>query len=187
MEAHRIILRRPRRDDAEAVLRFGVSPEILRMYGGDPARPPANDSTRARRWVDALTAHPHAWAIEADGALAGQVRLDGVDEADRRARLAVGLLGEPLLGRGIGRAAIRLVLDHAFGPLALHRVDLRVLAFNERAIRCYRACGFVHEGTEREAALVAGERHDDWIMGILRHEHELEARPGRPAAGASRP
>ncbi len=86
----------------------------------------------------------------------------------------VGLLGDSLLGRGIGRAAIRKVLDYAFGSLGLHRVDLRVLSFNQRAIGCYLACGFVHEGTERESACIAGEWHDDWIMSILQHEHIAE-------------
>lgn len=171
MAGPEVALRRVREDDATAHRRFGVSPEIVRMYGGDPRSPPANDPERARRWLGGLAAHPHAWVIEAFGALAGQVRLDGADGPDRRARLAVGLLGEGLLGRGIGRAAIGLALDHAFGLLDLHRVDLRVLAFNRRAIRCHFACGFVHEGTEREAALVGRERHDDWIMGILRSEH----------------
>ena len=49
-----------------------------------------------------------------------------------------------------------LALDHAFGPLRLHRVSLRVLASNERAVKCYRACGFAEEGREREAALSTG-------------------------------
>ena len=31
----------------------------------------------------------------------------------------------------------------AFGILGLHRIDLRVLAYNTRAISCYRRCGFV--------------------------------------------
>jgi RimJ/RimL family protein N-acetyltransferase len=33
----------------------------------------------------------------------------------------------------------------------LHRVDLRVLAFNDGAIASYRKCGFVQEGCERES------------------------------------
>ena len=115
--------------------------------------------------------------IEENGRPIGEARLDGIDAADRRARPTIGLLADEHLGRGIGRAAVGRVLDHALGPLDLHRVDLRVLAFNRRAIRCCLVSGFVHEGTERESALVAGERHDDWIMGILRHEHE--ARPIR--------
>ncbi|MCY1382901.1 hypothetical protein D9M69_709710 [compost metagenome] len=61
-------------------------------------------------------------------------------------------------------------MGHAFGELALHRVSLRVLAFNERAIASYRKCGFSIEGREREAALVDGEWRDDIMMGILAHE-----------------
>ena len=49
-------------------------------------------------------------------------------------------------------------------------MDLRVLAINERAIACYRRCGFVEEGREREAARIGDEWHDDIIMGILAHD-----------------
>nr|WP_246252582.1 GNAT family protein [Sulfitobacter algicola] len=94
-----------------------------------------------------------------------------MNEADKRARLTIGLFGEAHLDRGIGREAICLTLDHAFGDMGLHRVDLRVLSYNQHAIRCYTSCGFVHEGTEREAAWVGGAWHDDWIMGILADEH----------------
>ncbi|WP_051928544.1 GNAT family N-acetyltransferase [Palleronia rufa] len=58
--------------------------------------------------------------------------------------------------------------------MALHRVDLRVRAFNARAIRCYLSCGFRHEGVGREAALIDGEGHDDWIMGVLDHKRLRE-------------
>jgi RimJ/RimL family protein N-acetyltransferase len=43
---------------------------------------------------------------------------------------------------------------------------------NERAIRCYRACGFVEEGRQRKAKWLAG-RYIDWVsMAILREEWE---------------
>ncbi|MNW10242.1 Spermidine N(1)-acetyltransferase [compost metagenome] len=61
-------------------------------------------------------------------------------------------------------------MAHAFGELGLHRVSLRVLAFNERAIASYRKSGFSIEGREREAALIDGAWHDDIMMGILAHE-----------------
>jgi RimJ/RimL family protein N-acetyltransferase len=124
----------------------------------------------AQVWFDRLSAHPHAWVIESDGALTGELRLDSLDTTDRHARLALGLFADSHLGRGIGRRAIAQALDHAFGPLGLHRVDLRVLAFNTRAIRCYTACGFRHEGTLRENAWIDGAWHDDLIMGLLAHD-----------------
>ena len=169
--AWEVRLREPVEADVETLMALADSPEIRGMYGGDPALVRPWTRERAEAWRDRLAARPCAWVIEAGGVAVGEARLDGIDASDGRARLAIGLLADEHLGRGIGRIAVGLVLDHAFGPLDLHRVDLRVLAFNRRAIRCYLACGFVHEGTEREAARVAGGWHDDWIMAILRHEH----------------
>ena len=150
---------------------LGRSPEIVRSFGGDPDGLPPYSEDEARRWVERNVAHPLAWAVEVDGRLLGEARLDGLDPHDRRARLATGLYDPAQLGRGFGREVIGLVLSHAFGSLGLHRVDLRVLAFNERAIRCYRACGFMEEGRERESARIGDRWHDDIIMGLLVHEH----------------
>ena len=126
----------------------------------------------AMRWFENITAHPHAWVVEHGGRLLGDIRLhlDALSQQDARARLAVGFYDPNKLGKGLGREAIRLALAHAFGTLGLHRVSLRVVAYNTRAVRCYAACGFVVEGREREAALVGGERHDDIMMGVLARE-----------------
>ena len=91
----------------------------------------------------------------------------------RKARLAIGLYAPQFLGRGLGAESLRLVLRHAFGTLGMHRVDLRVLDFNDRAIAAYRACGFVEEGRERESCWVEGRWHDDVIMGVLDREFAL--------------
>ncbi len=117
-------------------------------------------------------AHPLCWAVEVEGRLLGEARLDGLNLQDSRARLATGLYDVSQLGKGLGREMIRLVLSHAFETIGLHRVDLRVLAFNERAMRCYRACGFVEEGRERESARIGDVWHDDIIMGILSEEYQ---------------
>jgi len=47
---------------------------------------------------------------------------------------------------------------------------VRVLAFNERAIRCDQACGFAVEGRERQSCRIGEERFDDIIMGLLAPE-----------------
>jgi len=100
----------------------------------------------------------------------GQIRLHTVDQTDLSARLAVGILTEDQLGRGVGRRAIRLVLGYAFAGMGLNRVDLRVLDFNERAIRCYKACGFQVEGRARQSARIGDRFHDDVMMGVLAQE-----------------
>ena len=70
-------------------------------------------------------------------------------------------------GQGYGSEATRLMLDHAFGELGLHRVALFVFEFNERAIRTYRRCGFVIEGRSRESIFRDGRWWDELAMSVL--------------------
>ena len=166
----RLTLRPPRDGDAQGRLALGNSAEVMRMFGADPEAIPPLTLAASKAWVDRLAAHPHAWIVEHDGTLLSEIRLDGLDHHDRRARLAIGFFDESRLGQRLGREAVRLLLGYAFVALGLHRVSLRVVAYNERAIRCYRACGFREEGRERESAFVDGQWHDDVIMGVLAAE-----------------
>jgi RimJ/RimL family protein N-acetyltransferase len=121
--------------------------------------------------IAALAWHDGTACGGADGLCIGGISLHSIAEADRRARLAVGIFDRRFWSRGYGSEAIRLLLGHAFSTMGLHRVDLRVLAYNARAIRAYEKCGFIREGVERESALVDGVWHDDIIMSILEREY----------------
>jgi len=97
-------------------------------------------------------------------------------ESDKTDRLACGR--DPEFRRMVGGhpnvcPPLTLVLGYAFDVLHLHRVDLRMLAFNERAIACYEKCGFVKEGIEREGVFVGGEWQSDALMSILEQEYRL--------------
>lgn len=98
--------------------------------------------------ISCATLHPCQWVIEFAGRCIGEARLT-VDAKNRRARYAIGIFDTTKLGMGLGTEATRMVLRYAFEVLKLHRVDLRVLEYNRRAIRCYEKCGFVKEGVER--------------------------------------
>jgi [ribosomal protein S5]-alanine N-acetyltransferase len=54
---------------------------------------------------------------------------------------------------------------------------LHVIDDNERAITCYRRCGFVEEGRLRDSIEIAGRWHDDIVMAILADDFEA---PGHP-------
>ncbi|WP_296420521.1 GNAT family N-acetyltransferase [Pseudooctadecabacter sp.] len=163
-------LRAVQEADVTARLALGRSAEILRGYGVDASEMGPYTQSDAEAWVAAHIAKDHAFAIDHDGALTGVVFLHSFDDTDKRAIMAVGLLDEGKLGQGIGAAAIGLILTHAFTTLGLHRVSLRVLDDNARAIACYRKLGFVEEGRLRENAWVGGRWQDDIIMGILAQE-----------------
>jgi RimJ/RimL family protein N-acetyltransferase len=165
-----LTLRPPVPSDLDERLALGRSPEILRGFGAVSTDAPPLTRDEVVKWLDGLAASPTAWVIACKGRFLGEIRLRDVDLTDRRARLGIALYDPTLLGQGLGRAAIRLLFPYAFQKLQLHRLSLRVLADNLRAIACYKACGFVEEGRERESALVGGGWEDDLIMGCLAHE-----------------
>jgi RimJ/RimL family protein N-acetyltransferase len=147
---------------------FGVS------HAG--AKPMTMDAAEA--WALAHAANPYVWIIEVGGQLIGEIKLHSVNAQDRRASMAIAIYDAQQLGKGYGSEAIRLLLHHAFTELDLHRIGIRVLAYNERAIRAYLKCGFVVEGRERETAFVDGVWHDDLMMGILSRDFKGRGRSG---------
>ncbi|NNK15800.1 MAG: GNAT family N-acetyltransferase [Sulfitobacter sp.] len=164
-------LRAPRAEDAAARFKLGNTPEIHHMFGADPATVQPITKAHATSWLHAQEVEPLAWVIEYRKRLIGALRLHSLVPHDRRASLAIGILNPKLLGKGIGTGAMHLIVAHAFGPLGLHRLTLRVVEYNARAIAAYKKVGFVIEGREREAARVGNAWHDDVIMGLLASDY----------------
>ncbi len=170
LHTDRLTLRPASHADIGPRLDIGPEPdENIRLYGIDPKSVPPFTRQSAEQWVQSLVNHPYAWVIESTRLL-GSVRLDRVNLAERHASLAIGLLRADDLGVGFGTEAVSAVLRFAFTDLHLHRVAVRVLATNARAIHCYRKCGFQIEGRERETVCLDGQWQDDLIMGVLEGE-----------------
>lgn len=173
LTGERVILRPVCSEDALARQRYGWHARIERNYGRDVQTGPMTP-VQAQQWLEAVQSENSDtyWAIEFAGELVGVAFLHTLREVDRKARFAVGLFAPDHIGQGIGADSTRTVLRDAFGTLDLNRVDLRVLAFNEPAIRSYLRCGFVVEGRERESCLIDGQWYDDLIMGITKSDYE---------------
>jgi len=108
-------------------------------------------------------------AIEiATGAFVGEVVLNDLDPDNEVVGFRIGLAGPHVYGRGFGTEMTRLVLDHAFDAVGVHRVELEVYEHNPRARRVYEKCGFRVEGRRREALLWDGVRYDALLMAVLR-------------------
>ena len=83
------------------------------------------------------------------------------------------------MGQGLGQEATRLLVDYAFTYLNMNRISLRVLADDARAVGAYCKAGFREEGRLRQAALVAGDFHDELVMSVLRAEHSVATPLGK--------
>lgn len=127
------------------------------------------DPARQGEWLDSVRrdVSRRFFAIEADGDFAGTISLDRIDARNRSGELGNMLVDPGRQAKGHGREAVGQLLALAFGALGLERVELRVFADNEVAIRLYEACGFRREGVERGAVLRDGRRRDVLRMAFL--------------------
>ena len=174
LRGERVLLRGPRDSDIEDRLRHPIDPDEEDGYGSAWRREWDGRRSHTReRLAAARRPEPgeYRWAIGHDGRCIGGAGLR-VDAGQHRATYSVGLFVAELRGQGLGREVTRLVVAWGFGGLGLHRIELEVLAFNTRAIRCYLACGFRQEGVRREAELYPDGRKDLISMGLLRSEYE---------------
>ena len=107
----------------------------------------------------------------------GTVSLENINYINRSAKLGIFIGEEKHRGKGIGKEAIQLILDYGFHYLNLNSIQLSVFAFNERAIACYKKCGFKEVGRLREAYYLNGKYYDKILMDILKSEfHETYIR-----------
>jgi RimJ/RimL family protein N-acetyltransferase len=100
----------------------------------------------------------------------GEVVLNNIDYVNRNANIRIGIFEDKNFSRGYGSEALILMLNHAFGALNLHRIELGVFAFNARAIHVYEKLGFKHEGVMRDYLYFNYEYHDQILMSILADE-----------------
>ncbi|PLR65905.1 N-acetyltransferase [Bacillus sp. UMB0893] len=100
----------------------------------------------------------------------GDLALLDMDLLNRNASVRIALNDEKQRGRGLGTEAMKLILEHGFHNLGLHRIGLNVYHFNERAKRSYEKLGFKQEGVIRGDLFYEGEFHDNILMGVLAEE-----------------
>lgn len=161
------------RTDADLDLLFRLAADLDTWEERSPSGPaplsrPEFDAQLARRDAEGAP-ETVRFVIEADGEAVGGTSLFAFDALAHHAELGIGLAPEAR-GRGIGTAALELLVEFAFERRNLRRLHLEAIASNAAAIRSYEKVGFVVEGRQREHAWVRGRYEDVVRMGLLRSE-----------------
>lgn len=115
--------------------------------------------------------------------LVGTMGLHSHRDIYRSWELRIIIFEPSFVGKGVGSTAVRFLIDYAFSRLNAHRLWLGVNADNERAVRCYKSCGFKEEGRLRDEIFCFGKYHDAIRMSIL--EDEWHTPPASSAPGES--
>ncbi len=105
-----------------------------------------------------------------DGRKIGSVFLRDIDYHHKKAEYGIFIGDTEAQGHGYGTEAAKLILEYGFKELGLHKIMLRVLATNERAVRSYEKVGFRQEGYFKDDVFVDGKFEDVIFMAVLKSE-----------------
>jgi len=177
---HRVLLRLPHRRDLDefvalrAASRGHLEPwELVPPDGHDPW-----GAGEFSRYLEAVSSpHRRRWLVRRrdDGALLGACAITAIQRGVMQSATLDYWIGAPFTRRGYMGEALGHVLQQAFGPFELHRVEALVLPENEPSRRLLARRGFRLEGVSQRLVLLRGAWRDHERWALTREE--WEARP----------
>lgn len=167
--------------DSAVIARWTQDPVYLHLAGAEPVRPLAAGQVKKKLEAQAKEAQEgrrrfdFALRLKDDGRLIGSAALEGVEWSHGNAWLRLAL-GEPAdRGRGYGGEAVRLLLRYGFYELNLFRLTAECGQDNPGGLRFLERQGFTREVCRRQALYRAGQRWDEYRLGLLRAEWEARS------------
>jgi aminoglycoside 6'-N-acetyltransferase len=159
LQGERVTLRVIEEADLEPLAAIIREPGVAEWWG---------EAEEPERLRDNLRMDGDAWAIEADGELAGWLGFSEETEPEYRSvGLDISLSGR-FQGQGIGPDALRTAIRWFATERGHHRFTIDPAAHNERAVKAYTAVGFKPVGILRRAELGPdGDWHDGLLMDLL--------------------
>ncbi|MBM0257305.1 GNAT family N-acetyltransferase [Micromonospora sp. 4G55] len=169
IRTERLLLRRYRIDDVDALLAYYSDPLVARYIPWEPwSREFATTVVTRRLSSTGITGPESRLAVvaEHEGEVVGDVILWPADDT-----LSHGELGwafhPAVSGRGFATEAVRAVIDVAFAQCGMHRVIAHVDVRNEASARLCERVGMVREAHLRRDHWTKGEWTDTLIYGLL--------------------
>lgn len=105
-----------------------------------------------------------------NGEYAGHIHFNYIDE--RHGTFSIGLIvNAPYRGKGIGKSAMRLLLDYAFFERRLNKYNGHCMDINAASAALHQSLGCVLEGTLREAAYYHGKYRNILQFGLTASEY----------------
>ncbi len=166
IQGERIILRAIERQDLPRYVQWLADPAVAEQLGLFAPLSLAQEEA----WYEKMLADPTVrnFAIELEGQHIGGAGFQNIDRRNASAEMSL-FIGPPeLRDQGLEQDVMSTLVRFGFEQMNLHRIYLRTLADNERAVHLYEKAGFRHEGCWRQAEFRHGRYHDVLWMSILR-------------------
>jgi [ribosomal protein S5]-alanine N-acetyltransferase len=103
----------------------------------------------------------------------GNLALQDFDPVNRRMELGIVIGAADARGKGLGREACSLVIQHAFDHLNVHKITAGTVIDNAAMTKVFTELGFAIEGTLREHYYLEGGYKDMLRFGLLQREFKI--------------
>jgi len=123
---------------------------------------------RMRRLARSGLALP--FVIEVDGRFSGQVTVNNVLRGSAQWASIGYWLDQSVAGRGIMPRAVAMVIDHCFGPVGLHRVEICVRPENTNSLRVVEKLGMHEVGYAPRFLHIDGDWRDHRVFAVTVEE-----------------
>jgi ribosomal-protein-alanine N-acetyltransferase len=183
----RLVLRPPRTNDVGEIRRLlRHNHEHLKPW--NPAPPPGDDPTSITEVSKTVLRQRREWkrgssfvfmvALGDEPArFIGKIALNGVMRGAMYGAYLGYWMDVEHQGKGMVTEAIAAVLDFAFGPAGLHRVQAAIMPRNTRSLRVVEKLGFRREGYAERYLQIAGQWEDHILFAKTREEHAFDEKP----------
>ena len=161
-----ITIRREEPSDYEAMYKIFMGPKVV--WGTLQLPFPSVEAWRKR--LEEPPAGAFGLVACVGDELVGQVHIQTFPNSPRRRHVAqIGMsVRDDFQGQGVGTALLQAAVDLADNWLNVLRLELEVYTDNEPAIRLYKKCGFVVEGTLARHSYRGGDYVDAYTMARLK-------------------
>lgn len=105
-----------------------------------------------------------------DGTFAGQLNVAGIVRGSVDSAHIGYWVDQRVAGRGVTPTAVALAVDHCFGPVGLHRVEVNIRPENTASRRVVEKLGFREEGLRERYLHIAGDWRDHLSFALVREE-----------------
>jgi ribosomal-protein-alanine N-acetyltransferase len=174
LETERLLLRKMRLGDAEAMFTYASDPEVTRYVLWDTHRSIEDSESFLCSATEGYERGDFGgWGVvlKDDGAFVGTCGVDA-GYAPEHASAELGyVLSREHWGKGLMPEAVRAVIAFGFEKLSLNRIQARCIAENVASARVMEKAGMTYEGTLRESEFIKGAYRDIKLYSILRREY----------------
>jgi len=137
--------------------------------GGD-ARPSTFRALVRRLEKQARQGTVYPFAVEVDGAFAGQITVNNIVRGSAMFASLGYWLDREYAGRGVMPRAVAMVIDHCFTTGGLHRIEIAIRPENSNSLRVVEKLGIREIGYAPKYLHIDGDWRDHRLYAVTKEE-----------------